>query len=165
MTSIAPIHLNYSKQLIKKAARAYWRRYIAPLSIGLLLTLTIILIVDLFIHGKTGYVGHISIILLLSGTTAAASYFMILRQAFVPFNRMKKLEAMLELSDDGFKITSNINSSEFRWAVISKIMRLENAWVICFSKYGIMVLPISNVNPEAKEFILSKIKKYNAEII
>ncbi len=111
------------------------------------------------------FVGAMGAVVIIGILTVSTSYIVQLKRALQRLKRMKTPEATLELSEDYFKVTSDIGSSEFRWSLISKLLCLESAWVIYFSENETMTLPIANIDEISRAYILSKISGNKGKIV
>ena len=63
-----------------------------------------------------------------------------------------------ELSDDRFRITSDLVSSEIRWPVIKKVWRDETFWLVFFTRTQSMILPLVDLPQESQDFIIQKVR-------
>ena len=162
---MTPIELNYSEKLIKDTVTKCWLQQIEPFFLVVLSTLTIYEIYLLFSGDRTWHVGFIGAVVLIGASTIFSSYVVQRNRALKRLNRMGRPKAIFEYSNSNFKVTTDIGSSEFKWSLISKVMRLDSAWVIYFSENETMTLPISNINEESRAFILSKVKENKGKIV
>ena len=159
------IELNYSEKLIKDTVRKCWFRQIGPFFFVVLSALTIYAIYLIFSGDRTWYVGLIGTVVIIGAITIFASYIVQINRALTRLKRMEKPNAIFEYSENNFKVTSDIGSSEFKWSLISKIMCLDRAWVIYFSENETMTLPITNINEDSRAFILSKVRENKGKIV
>ena len=162
---MASIELVYSEKLIKDTVRKCWFRQIGPFFFVVLSALTIYAMYLIFSGDRTWYVGLVGTVVIIGAVTIFASYIVQIKRSLARLKRMGKPTAIFEYSDNIFKVTSDIGSSEFKWSLIAKIMCLDRAWVIYFSENETMTLPISNINEESRAFILSKVKENKGKIV
>ncbi len=77
---------------------------------------------------------------------------------------MKTPEATLELGDERFRVASDVGSSEIEWSLISQVWCFKNVWLLFFSAGEFMTLPVTDISPESKSFIVAKAKANGAKI-
>ncbi len=163
--NMTPIELIYSEKLIKDTVKKCWLRQIGPFFFVVLSALTIYEIYLIFSGDRTWYVGLIGAVVIIGAITIFSSYIVQINRALSRLKRMGNPRALFEYSDSNFKVSSDIGASEFKWSIISKLMCLDKAWVIYFSENETMTLPISNINKETQEFILSKVEENKGKIV
>ena len=150
--------LHYSEDLVRQAALARWWKFT-----GLTLPVVLVLLAvytgyRISIGELSWYTGALGVIALLGITVVIASYASILRHSVTRFRQMGHPQATLELSDDRFRITSDLVSSEIRWPVIKKVWRYETFWLVFFTRTQSMILPLVDLPQESQDFIIQKVR-------
>ncbi len=162
---MAPIKLKYSETLIRQSVRSYWWKQIGLTFLAVLVSLTFYVIYLLISGNRTWFVGVIGTVVIMGIFTISTSYVVQLNRGLYRFRRMKVPEATLELAENHFKVTSDIGSSKIEWSLISKILCLENAWIIYFSGNDIITFPLASLPEDSKLYILSKARFNNVKIV
>lgn len=144
---------------------AYWWKQIGIVFILVIVGLTAFLLFLLISGDRSWIVGVLATIVLLSIIVVSGSYYIFLKRALSRFTRMGKPEAILEVYDDRLKVTSDMGSNEINWSLISKVQLLKSALLLYLSENETMTLPLKGMSTDEKEFILSKIKANNIELL
>lgn len=156
--------LKYSEALIREGILAYWRK-----QIGITFPLVAMLLGAYFGYlvvagNRSWWVGVLGTVVVLAFATMAASYFVHLGRSLKRLRRMKSPEAVLELGEERFKVTSDIGSSEIQWSLVRKLWRFENIWILFFSGDEFMLIPAAELPLEVRSFIEAKLVANDAEI-
>lgn len=156
--------LKYSEALIREGILAYWRK-----QIGIIFPLVAMLLSAYFGYlvvagNRSWWVGVLGTVVVLAFATMAASYFVHLDRSLKRLRRMKSPEAVLELSEERFKVTSDIGSSEIQWSLVRKLWRFENIWILFFSGDEFMLIPVAELPLEVRSSIEAKLVANDAEI-
>jgi hypothetical protein len=114
------IKLKYSEAFIKRAVKSYWWKQISPLFLGVTVTMFIFLVYLLLNGDRSWLVGLLAGVVSLAIAVITASYFVHLTRALGRLRRMKAPEATLELTENRFRVASDVGESEFEWSIISK---------------------------------------------
>lgn len=161
---MAPIRLHYSERLIRDAVRAYWWKQIGPKFVIATVLMSIYLVYRLVSGDRGWIVGVVGAVLVLAFGIMAATYFVHLRRSLSRLRRMKVPEGTLEIAEERFKVTSDVGASEIEWSLISGIWRFKKVWLLFFSAGEFMTLPIADISPDSRSFILKKAEAYGAKI-
>ena len=159
------IRLEYSELLIRRTIKAYWWRQIGPVFFVVTVVMTALLIYLLAKGDRSWLVGLLGAVISLAVSIVTASYFVHMKRSLTKLRNMGKPEAMLELEDTRFRVTSELGSSDVQWSIIKQLWRYKDAWLIFFSAGEFMTLPTSNISANHKEFILSKLRQVGAKIV
>ncbi len=159
-----PVTLKYSEQFIKDAIRRYWWKNIGPVLPSVSLLLAAFVIYRAFAGDRSWFIGFIGAFVVIAIATMVISYFVHLRRSLSRLRRMKIPEATLELSEESFKVSSDVGASEIQWSLIKQIWRFENAWLLLFTGSEFITLPTDGLSDEAKAFITERAKAYGAKI-
>lgn len=158
------IKLKYSEPLIREAIRSYWWKQIGPVFPVITGLLTAFLAYRLADGDRSWIAGVMGSVIILSFIIMASTYFVHLRRALQTLRRMKTQEATLELGDERFRVVSDMGSSEIEWSQIDQVWCFENVWLLFFSAGGFMNLPVTDISPESKSFIVAQAKANGAKI-
>lgn len=156
--------LKYSETLIREGILAYWRKQIGILFPLVTVLLTAYLAYLLATGNRSWLVGVLGTVIFLAFITMAASYVVHMGRSLKRLRRMKRPEAVLELGEERFKVTSDIGSSEIQWSLVRKLWRFENIWLLFFSGSEFMSIPVAELPAEARSFIEARLVANGAEI-
>jgi hypothetical protein len=158
------ITLKYSEKFIKKAIRSYWWKNIGPIFPSASLLLAAFVIYRAFDGDRSWFIGVIGAIVVIGFVVMVVSYSVHLSRSLSRLRRMKVPEATLELSEESFKVASDVGSSEMQWSFVRQIWRFEHAWLLLFTGSEFMTLPTDGLSDEAKAFILERARANDAKI-
>ncbi len=158
------IELIYSEELIKNTLKKYCFRQFGVTFFLVLFALIIYLICLVFTGSHSWQTGFIGSIVALGIIAIFFVYVIQKNRSLTKFKKMGNPKVSFEYSDTIIKISSGIGTSEFKWSIISKVMRFKNAWILCFSESETMIFPTSNVTEKSKNDILSKLKENNVKV-
>ena len=159
-----PITLKYSEKFIRNAVRSYWWKNIGPF-FPLISVLLAAYVIYRAVNGdRSWFIGVVGTVVVLGSVVMIASYFVHLRRSLSRLKRMKTPEATLELSEETFKVVSDVGTSEFQWSLIKKLWCFEHAWLLMFSGSEFMTLPIDDLSEQSKQFIAERVKANGAKI-
>jgi hypothetical protein len=159
------IKLEYSEPLIRRTIKSYWWRQIGPVFLFITVAFMVFLIYLLLKGDRSWLVGLIGAVIFMAVSTMIATYVVHLKRSLTKLRNMDSPEAILELRDTHFRISSCMGSIEVCWLLIKEIWRFEDAWLIFFSSNEMMTLPIKNFNKDDIDFIISKAKQTGTKIL
>ena len=158
------VTLKYSEQFLKQTARAYWWKNIGPVFPTVSLLLAAFVIYRVLEGDRSWLVGVTGAIVVMGVVIMLASYFVHLQRSLNRLKRMKIPEAILELGEQSFKVTSDVGSSEMQWSLIKKIWCFEHAWLFQFSAGEFMTIPTDGLSDQSRTFIVDRAKANGAKI-
>ncbi len=162
---MSPIKLKYTEQFIRNSIKVYWKKQVGLLLPISTVLLTFVLLYLISIGNKSWFIGMLGTGILLSYTTMTAVYVVHLKRALLRLKRMKTPEAILELGNDRFKISSDIGTSEIEWSQIIKLWRFDSVWLLFFSAGEFMTMPIEEFSEDSKNFILTKLVDHGTNVV
>jgi hypothetical protein len=71
---------------------------------------------------------------------------------------MERPTVTWRFSEEDFSTESSLGRSRLRWAAVQDVWRFPEAWIFIFSRYDYSLLPISELSPEARAFIASRVQ-------
>ena len=157
MTDMKPYKLKYSEALIREGVLAYWRKQIGVMFPFVTILLSTLLVYLLVMGNRSWLVGVLGVVILLAFIIMVLSYTVHMRRSLTRLRRMNKPEAILELGEERFKVTSDLGSSEIQWSLIQKLWRFDNIWLLHFSGGEFMSIPVAELPDEAKSFIEARL--------
>ena len=156
--------LNYSVPLLRRAVLGFWWR-VTGFRFFMAFGLVAFGLVALIHQGDTSWFAGI-----LSGVLVVGIFFSIALYAIHYRNAVEKLRAMgspqatLEASDDGLSFSSGAGSASIPWSAIAEVWQLRSCWLLLLSKSQFVTLPLADVTPELRAFILAKVEISAARI-
>jgi len=103
-------------------------------------------------------------VLALAVIFAATLYFVHYRASLTRFRRMNSPDATLEMGAETFRLASDVGNSEMPWRAITQIWRFRDFWLVFLSPAQFITLPLADLDVEAREFLLEKVKPFKARI-
>jgi hypothetical protein len=91
-------------------------------------------------------------------------YLIHYRKAMHKFRAMGDPEATLVASEESFSLSSGLGSSTLRWASITEVWQFPTFWLLLFSKAQFVTIPLADLTPEAKAFILARVQDAGGKI-
>jgi hypothetical protein len=155
------IHLHYTEDLTKLAVLYYCWAVTGKL---LLWTfgLSILGVVYLMMSDGSPMVTAL-IIFTFTWVTALICllYYITRKRALAKLNNLDNGKALFGITDDHFSLTAISPTSEAHipWTSIIKIKQYPDFWIILLRPRGYFTLPLHNLLPEDREFILQKTGK------
>lgn len=150
------IHLHYTEDLTKLSVLYYcWALT------GKLFALTYVLVglslVFLIKNGGSSMIITISALtLLIVPLFLGLLYYISRKRALAKFRSLKDGKAIFGITDDHFSLIGTGVTSTLPWSSITKIKQYPDFWIILLRPRGYFTLPLQNLLPEDKEFILKK---------
>jgi YcxB-like protein len=159
-----PIKLHYTEPLIRRAVKAFWLRDtgwhgFAALILGLALLIYFVAAGD-----RSWSVGVLGSVLAMAVIFSALRYLGQYRASVGRFRSMHTPEATLEVGDEKFRMTSDVGSSEMRWDTVTEIWRFPEFWLMFFSRAQFVTLPLTDLDNEARELILDRVKSHGGKV-
>ncbi len=150
--------LKYSAPLLRQAVLGFWWRVVgirflvalALVALGFALSIR---------EGDTSWVTGVMGSVLVAGTLfAVAIYVVHYRNAMQKLKAMGSSEATLEASDDALALSSGAGSASLPWSAVMEIWRLKGCWLLLLSRSQFVTLPLADLAPDLKNFILEKVQ-------
>jgi hypothetical protein len=160
-----PITLHYSKDLIRKAVIAFWWRVIGWRYLATLVLLSTSLIYLLAVGDRSWVIGVVGFGFALGVIFAAALYVIHYRASLARFRRMRSSEAIFEPGAQTFRISSGIGSVDLTWSAIKEIWCFPDFWLFFFSPAQFNIIPLADLDSEAREFILGRLRSQGIKIV
>ncbi|MGH9684538.1 MAG: YcxB family protein [Candidatus Acidiferrales bacterium] len=158
------IALHYTETLVRSAVKAFWLRVTGWRFFTALTLLLVILVYDLVVGDRSWMVGVLGSVFALGLIFVAALYFVHYHASFRRFRRMRVPEGTLELGDRSFRIASDVGASDILWSTISGVWRFPDFWLLFLSRSQFITLPLADLDSDAREFILERVKSQGAEV-
>jgi len=157
--------LHYSETLIRKAVWAFWRRTMGWrffVAVALLLVALVYLVAS---GDRSWLVGVFASVLGLAGAFAVALYVVHYRGSITRLRRMRSPQGTFEVGDDRFRVASDLGSSELSWSAVTEVWRFPEFWLLFLSRAQFITLPLADLDSEARELILSRVKSHGAKVV
>jgi uncharacterized membrane protein (DUF485 family) len=158
------VTLHYDEQLLRRAVRSFWLRTIGLPFIVLIALAAVFLVARIFSGDRSWLVGVLAAILAMCIAMAIAVYVAHYRQSMKKFRAMQVPEATLSASEDSFTVASELGSSTLRWSSVTEVWQYPTFWLVFFSKAQYITLPLADIAPEARTFILGRIQDSGGKI-
>lgn len=156
--------LNYSKSLIQHAVFGFWRRTLGLPFLIMLGIVIVYLAYVIFCGDRTWLTG------LLSGVAIVACVLMVTLYVSHYRNSWRKLKAMgmpqatLTVSESTVALASGAGSSTLPWSSIAEVWQFKQCWLLLFSKSQFVTLPLADLTPDIRSFILVQVKSAGGKV-
>jgi YcxB-like protein len=158
------IKLHYTEPLVRRAVKAFWLRDTGWHGFAALLLGLVLLVYSVAAGDRSWLVGVFGSVLAMGVLFSALRYLGHYRASVGRFRSMHSPEATLEVGDEKFRITSDVGSSEMRWDTVTKIWRFPEFWLMFFSRAQFVTLPLADLDGEAREVILGRVKSHGGKV-
>ncbi len=156
--------LHYSEALVRKAIKTFWWRKTGWSFFIPMLLLCGFLCYELWQGNYNWWVGVLGAVLALAFATAAVLYVVHFRGAITRFRRMQKPEALFEMGEEKFRLSSDVGTTELVWSTITEVWRFPEFWLLFFSPAQFSTIPIVDLPQEAQELLLAKVTACGAKV-
>jgi hypothetical protein len=156
--------LIYSERLAKQAVLQFWWR---TTGIGFFIALAIAAsgFAMQIARGDSSWTVGVLGSALAIGLCIPALFFVIhYRFALSKLKAMGKPEATLTVTDDSISFASGAGSATLPWSAISHVIQSQDFWLLMYSKSQFSTLPLENLSPEFRSFILERSRAAGAKI-
>lgn len=150
--------LVYNERLLRQAVLKFWWRTVG---VGFFIALGVVAgsFGLLLSRGyRSWLVGVLATVLLFGVAFVVLIYFVHYRSSIRKFKAMGSPEATLTASESSLSFSSGAGSSTFPWSAISEIWRFPDLWLVLFSKAQFTTLPLANMAPELRAFVLERVR-------
>jgi hypothetical protein len=152
------ISLTYSEPLIRYAVLRFWWRVIGLRFVLAVAWLSVSLIVLLWGGNTSWRVGILGGVLAMAFVFAAALYGVHYHNSLAKLRAMGHPCANLVLTDAALSFTSGAGSSTVPWSAVKQVWQFPQCWLLLFSQAQFVTLPLASVAPDAREFILERVR-------
>jgi len=159
-----PIKLHYSEPLIRRAVKTFWFRVTGWRLFTALFLLLAFLVYSIVAGDRSWSVGVTGSVLAIGVIFSVTLYVVHYRVSVGRFRSMHTPEATLEVGDERFRMTSDVGSSEMRWDIVTEIWRFPEFWLMFFSRAQFVTLPLADLDGEAREVILGRVKSHGGKV-
>jgi hypothetical protein len=77
---------------------------------------------------------------------------------------MQTPEAILEFDEDRLRINSDLGNSELKWEMFTEVWCLSDFWLLFVSQAQFITLPLADIDADAREFVLAKVRSSGGKI-
>jgi hypothetical protein len=154
------IHLHYTEDLTKLSVLYYcWamtgKLFALAVALGILG-----LIILIQYDGSPMVMSLIAFTLVWVTALLSLLYYITRKRALAKFRNLKDGKALFGITDNHFSLTTMTAPAtpHMPWSSIAKIKQYSDFWIILLRPRGYFILPLHNLLPEDKEFILKKTK-------
>lgn len=149
--------LVFSESIVRRATFAFWRRTVGPV-FPLLLAALAAYVAYQASHGDRSWgLGVLGAVVFGGLLFLPALFFVHYRNGQQKLRDMGDMQAKIEACGDGFTVSSGIGSSTLRWSSVQAVWRFDGFWLVLFSKAQFMTLPLGDMAPEMRAFIIDRV--------
>ena len=158
------ITLTYNESIIRQAVIGFWWRVIG-LRFLIALGLVAIGLGALLSKGDDSWiVGVLASALALGVTFVVALYVIHFRNSMQKFRTLGNAQAVLEASPTQLSLSSAAGTATLPWSAVAEVWQLTSCWLLLFSKAQFVTLPLIDMNPEVRAFILERVQNSKGKI-
>ena len=156
--------LEYNEPLLRRAAFAYWRRFIGS-AYGIAVVVVALCFVALLRTGDRSWVvGVLGTCLVLAVGVSTAGFLTHWRQSLGRFRRMPSRTASLVATDTQLSLSSELGTSLLRWSDITEIWRYSEFWLLVLSPRQVVTLPLASLSGDVRAFIAAHVQAAGGRI-
>jgi len=152
------IHLHYTEDLIKLSVLYYCWAVTGKL-FALAVAFCIFGLIFLIEYdGSTMVASLIAFTLVWVTALLSLLYYITRKRALAKFRNLEDGKALFGITDHYFSLTTMTapTTPHMPWSSIAKIKQYPDFWIVLLRPRGYFALPLQNLLPEDKEFILKK---------
>jgi Na+/melibiose symporter-like transporter len=150
--------LEYSEPLLRRAAFAYWRRFVGS-AYGVAVFVVAACFVALLRNGDrswvVGVLGTCLVLALGFGTAVFVTHW---RRSLGRFRRMTSRTASLLATETQLSLSSELGTSTLPWSGITQIWRYSEFWLLVLSQRQVVTLPLANLSGDVRAFIATHVQ-------
>ena len=157
--------LCYDKHLLQRAVFRFWWRVVG-IRLVIALVVTAAGLVVLVADGNTSwFVGVLATVLAFGIAIMVALYITHYHNALQVLRKMGAPEATFTASESSLSLSSGAGSSTFPWSAVTEVWQFPDVWLMFFSKSQFVTLPLADFSPEAKAFVLERVRASGGKIV
>ncbi len=162
MTRTVTLHL--SEPLLRRAVWRFWSR-----AVGWAGAAAFVLAVAMFSYllatgDRSWEIGVYGTLLLLMVATAVALYLVHYRAAIGKLRLMKVPEVTIEMTPERLRITADSGVGEIIWPAIKEVWRFDEVWLLFLSRAQFITFPLADLDAEARDFILDRVRSGGGKV-
>jgi hypothetical protein len=95
---------------------------------------------------------------------SASVYVVHYRNALAKFRDLSGSTATFHVDEDSFTVESSIGASTLKWSTVKEVWQFQNVWLLMFSKAHFSTLPVANLSPQLRLFIVEHVRAAGGKI-
>jgi hypothetical protein len=159
-----PIKLHYTEPLIRRAVKKFWFRVTGWRLFTALFLLLAFLVYSIVAGDRSWSVGVTGSVFAMGVIFAVTLYVLHYRTSVGRLRSMHTPEATLEVGDEKFRMTSDVGSAEMKWDSVTAVWRFPEFWLMFFSRAQFVTLSLADLDCEARQVILDRVKSHGEKI-
>jgi len=158
------ITLRYNETLLRRAVLCFWWRVVG-LSYVIWLVIAAAALIWLVSNGNASWlVGVLGTVLAMGIVLHVSIYVVHYRRALRKFEAMGDPEGTFTATESSFSVSFGAGSSTLPWSSVTEVWQFPSFWLLFFSKAQFITLPLADITPEAKAFILERVEASGGKI-
>lgn len=110
------------------------------------------------------FVGVLASVLALGIIFMVALYLIHYRNALHKLEAMGRPQATLDVTETSLSLSSGAGTATLPWSAVTELWQFKSCWLLLFSKSQFVTLPLADMTPEAKTFILARIRASGGKV-
>ena len=156
--------LNYNPPLLRQAVRGFWWHVTGFRFFVALAIVAFSLVVSIRTGDASWVTGVLASVLVAGILFPATLYAVHHRNAFQKLRAMGSPQAILEASDSALSLLSGAGSASIPWSAIVEIWQLKGCWLLLLSRSQFFTLPLADITPELRDFIIAKVRASGGKV-
>jgi hypothetical protein len=156
--------LTYSEPLIRQAVFSYWRRSVGFLFVSVLLAMTVWFIVMLTQGDKSWQVGVFGTVIGFGFFISGSIYVVQYKFTMAKFRAIGSPQSTFRADVSSFTFASGIGTSTLQWSTVKEIWQFQNVWLLLYSRGSFSMLPLANLSPELRAFVVERVQASGGKI-
>jgi YcxB-like protein len=157
--------LNFNETLLRQAVLSFWWRVVGLRFLIVLALLAVALGYHLYHGDRSWFVGVLAAVIFIAVVFVIAIYHVHYRNGLSKLRAMGLPKASFSVSESSFTFESGAGSNTLPWSSVTEIWQFEQHWLMLFSKAQFVTLPLADISPEFRAFILERVKVSGGVII
>jgi YcxB-like protein len=158
------VTLRYNEPLLRRAVVCFWWRTVGP---GYVIAQVILAacLVWLMLNGDRSWLSGALAMCFVMGIAVPVAVFVVhYRNSMRKFRAMGEPEATFTAGESSFSLASRLGSSTAPWSAITEVWQFPTFWLLFFSRAQFSTVPLADITPETKAFILERVEASGGKI-
>jgi hypothetical protein len=150
--------LEYSEPMLRRAAFAYWRRFVGS-AYGVGVFVVAGCLAALLRNGDRSWVvGVLGTCVAFAVGFSAAVFVVHWRRSIGRLRRLCTRTASLLATDMELCLSSELGTNALPWSAVTQIWRYSEFWLLVLSHRQVVTLPLASLSAQARSFIAERVR-------
>ena len=158
------VTLRYDERLLRRAVLCFWWPLIGIRFVIAMVVMAAGLVILVADGDRSWFVGVLATVLAFGIAVMVALYVIHYRNALQKYKKLGDPEATLTVSESSLSMFSKLGLSTVPRSAITELWQFPGFWLAFFSKSQFVTLPLANFTPEARAFVLERVRASGGKI-